>query len=148
MPGGSGVGVGLGVAVGLAVGVGVCVGVGGERRVGTGVDVGCAVGVADGESWDVRRAAGSQMGGVIEDWPAKRKLRASSEQHRSDRDTPKQAVFIKLRLTERASSSRVSACGSLGVAVLLAPPVEQNLALLVPLDKWSVTSRWWRSARV
>ena len=99
-------------------------------------------------SWDVRRGADSQMGGVIEDWPVKRKLRASSEQHRSDRETPKQAVLVKLRLTERASCSRVSACGSFGVAVLLCPPVEQNLALLVGLDTSSVTSRWWRSARV
>ena len=99
-------------------------------------------------SWDVRRGADSQMGGVIEDWPVKRKLRASSEQHRSDRETPKQAVLVKLRLTERASCSRVSACGSFGAAVLLCPPVEQNLALLVGLDTSSVTSRWWRSARV
>jgi hypothetical protein len=75
-----------------------------------GVDVGSVVGVADGvtagnarSSWDVGRGADSQMGGVIEDWPVKRKLRSSSEQHRSDRDTPKQAVLAKLRLTERAS---------------------------------------------
>lgn len=82
------------------------------------------------------------MGGVIEDWPVKRKLRASSEQHRSDRDKSKQAVSVKLRLTERVSCSRVSACEFFGVSVLLCPPVEQNLALLVGLDASFVTSRW------
>ena len=90
------------------------------------------------------------MGGVIEDLPVNRKSRLSSEQQGTNKDTPKQAVSVKLRLTERVSCSRVSANGSDGsAAILTSSLVEQKLALFSRPSETSLsTSKRWLSARV